>query len=147
MLNPTEIQAATARLITSDRIKAVDVDSLVSAFRTVFGGLEQKYGYKFQEKLEAMRDADGQQRQQAAKMVAGLIRLEDLEFTGAALNPGTSRGGLSYSQDSEELAIILYLFSLMYPLPDEFSTYDLKRGSFSNGGGAALFSESIPVIH
>lgn len=124
MLTPEEVTAGTARL-TANKLKNEDADKMASIFRRVFAGIEQREGWNFLTELQAVTDA-GNDLKQAAQIVACLTKLEELGFAVGELT-GSGRSGLKLSEKELSLEYVLFAFSKLHPIPQEFSGIDLRR--------------------
>ena len=124
MLTPEEVTAGTARL-TANKLKNEDADKMASIFRRVFAGIEQREGWNFLTELQAVTDA-GNDLKQAAQIAACLAKLEELGFAVGELT-GSGRSGLKLSEKELSLEYVLYAFSKLHPIPQEFSGIDLRR--------------------
>ncbi len=72
MLTPVEIIAGDIRLI-DNKLSALDIDKLITAFRIILGTLEVVYNYKFETKLTALTDFDNDSKR-CAQIAACLTR-------------------------------------------------------------------------
>lgn len=136
MLTSAEISAGNLRL-SANKLTQVDVSKMVSAFERVFAGLQSKYNYDFKTKLGELDDSLNSE-QEAAQVAGILIKLEALGFGVAHLKAG-GRGGVDMKQRDQYLEFVLYAFSKIYPIPPEFSTFDLMRAAFARRATSSSF--------
>lgn len=151
MLTPTEITNGNLRL-TLGKLKSEDVSGLVSLFRLILAGLEERYNYQYKQKLELLDD-NADAGKNAAQVAAILIKLETFGF-GVAELTGQRGSGVKFKQLDRYIQHVLFAFSKIYPVPAEFSIFEIKRaillGSFSSdsyyrtGSGGSGSSGSIP---
>lgn len=134
MLTAIQIQAGEDRLV-NDKLTPVDVDSTVSILRMFCADLEVRYGYKFREKLEALDDSENGY-QKAAQVAACLIIMEGLGFGVAALD-----GELKYKEKDDYAQYVTLIFSKLYPIPVEWSIYDLRRRRVRNYASNSTLSK------
>lgn len=145
MLNNAEIAAGELRL-TAGKLKPEDVNSLVSIFRVIFAGLEEKYNYQYKEKLTALDNSE----KEAGQVAAVLIKLQTFGF-GVAELTGQRGAGVKFKQLDRYIQHALFAFAKIYPVPAEFSLFDIKRAillggfstdsEFNNSSGGA--SQSV----
>lgn len=120
MLTAVQIQEGANRLV-NDKLAPIDVDATVSILRMFFADLEVRYNYQFKSKLEELNDSlDDYQK--AAQVAACLIIMEGLGFGVASLD-----GELKYKEKDDYAQYVVLIFTKLYPLPVEWSLYDLKR--------------------
>src|SRR4051812_21955822 len=111
MLSEAQVTSASTRL-DGTKLKPIDVSKLVSAFRMFFGGLEQKYGYQFQAKLEELDDSTNNDKI-ASQVAAALIVMETEGFGVSGFSGSGS--GMFYKEEDEYLKYVLFAFSKIYP--------------------------------
>lgn len=128
MLTQQTIDDGVDRLVDGKLI-AVDVSALSSIFDMTFSGTSKASTYDYDGKLAELDDT-GNERKLAAQVAGCLIKLQELEFTGAQLQG--AGGGLNYSANEEYLRYVLFAFSKIYPVPVEFSRFDMGRARFFN---------------
>lgn len=127
MLSDSEINYQkdpdTTRLNVVDGVvttlKYSDVDTLVGAFRTVLGSIEQRDNMELQETLEALDDSAAGARDKAAKMAALVVRLQTEDFGVSILTEG-----MTNSDNDQRNLYIIYGISELWPLPDELIYQD-----------------------
>ncbi len=122
MITELELVAGSTRL-QNGKLTESDVDKLVSAFRTIFGGLESYYNYQYESKLQSLDDT-ANSKKQAAQVVACLIKMEILGFPVGSL---TGKFGVIASQYDQFLSYALFAFSKIYPIPSEYSTFKIRQ--------------------
>lgn len=122
MLTSEQITAGTARLV-SGKLTGEDVGKLAPSMRAFFGSLATTYSWDFDEKLAEMDD-DSDPGKKAAQVAAMLIAMEDEE-----LGFGVARltGAMEYSETDAFAKYMKNILALMYPVPEELSTWDLRR--------------------
>lgn len=126
MLSDAEIIAAKTRL-KNNKLDLSDVDSLVSAFRSVLGSLENTYKFKLQENLEALDDSAPNARGLAAKYAAIHLRLVNEDFGVSILESGLE------NDDTEQRRIfIIFALGLMWKIPGELSYSNVPGGTANN---------------
>lgn len=141
MITEAEVTAGTARLVAS-KLKPSDVDKVISAIRMFFGGLEQKYAYDYKTKLTALDDSANTEKQ-AAQVAAALTKLESEGFGVSGFSGSGS--GMYYSEESEYLKYVMFIFSKLYPIPVEFAKYKLSLYSIGLGGrSGTVLTERVP---
>lgn len=123
MLTAAQIAVGDARLTDpAKKLTPTDVTKLVSVFDMFMAELTDKYGYTYREKLEALEDTDPETGQKAAQVAACMAIMEELGF-GVARKDGETK----YSEKEEYAQYVLIAFSMIYPIPFEWSQYDLRR--------------------
>lgn len=120
MLTLEQIEVGESRLNNS-KLTELDIDKLVSVFRMFLADLESKYRYDLKSSLESLDDSLDYARK-AAQVAGCLAILEDLGFGVASL-----QGDLNYKEKDEYFQYVIHAFSKIYPIPVEWSQYDLKR--------------------
>lgn len=136
MLTSTQIDAGTLRL-TEDKLKPVDVDSLVSVFRMFLADLEARYGYDLRGSLESLDDSLDAYKK-AAQVAACLIKMEELNFGVASLT-----GELNYKEKDEYFQYVVIAFSKIYTIPIEWSQYEWKKRQ-GKRTSSTIFTERVP---
>lgn len=136
MLTEAQVTAGTARLLNG-KLKASDIESLLSIFRGFLGSLETGYSYNLESVFTALDDTAGQKKT-AAKLAACLTLTEEIQFGVSALKPINSRNNsIDYSEKEERYAIFLYAFGLLFPIPLELSEFNDNRRTHRAGYGYA----------
>ncbi len=127
MLTATQITEGATRLV-SGKLTARDIDqaSSILSMDTFFGGLVDKYGYDFKDKLADFEDVANPDEQTAAQIAACLNQLDEIGF-GVASFQGGGRSGMYYKEKDEYWQYVQIIFLKMYPLPEELATYSKGR--------------------
>jgi hypothetical protein len=137
MLSDAEIELAANRL-ESGKLTAKDVDSLVSSFRTLLGPLEANY--TLEADLILLDDSAVGSPLKASKMAAILIRLINEDFGVDFID-----GQLKSSDDDQRRLLLIYGFTLLYPLPIELVAQDIyNRVSYSGRKSQSIDIVTIP---
>lgn len=138
MFTEGQLEVAKVRLLAPDKKKLTvgDVDLAVKHIRLVIGDLEVKYNYQLSTKLAALDDTDGLNA--AVNVAACLNELTDKQFGVGSLT-GSGRSGVRVSQRDQRLEITLFMFSYLYTIPTELSSYSIQRSSGKT-------SSSVPSV-
>ena len=137
MLSDVEIDLAANRLLDG-KLTAVDVDSLISSFRTLLGPLEINYPLAVD--LGALDDTAVGSPRKAAKMAAILVRLIAEDFGVDLID-----SQLVSSDNDQRNLLLIYGFSLLYPIPVELVSQDIyNRVSYSGRKSQTIDVVTIP---
>jgi hypothetical protein len=121
----TEIQLTEAGARLDDgKITPSDISKLASAFEMFFAGLTAKYGYDYVGKLGELDDTTDVAKT-ASQVVAALIVMEQEGFGVSGFSGSGS--GMFYKEEDEYLKYVLFAFSKIYPIPLEFSKFNVSR--------------------
>jgi hypothetical protein len=126
MLTQAQIDLGNAEL-AAGKLKAQDVDGLVSGFRMFFGDLETKYGYDWRTKLTALDD-NADAAHTAAQVAACFLIMQELGFGVGVMDGG--RDAIKFKEKDEYWQYLAFIHTKFYPIPVELSGYSLSRGAF-----------------
>lgn len=141
MFSDSEILAAKARLKdgangAQGKLSGSDIDSLIGAFRQVLGPLEDAYSFNLQSTLESLDDTTND-KERAAKMAAGLIRLIDQDFDVSTLDTT-----IVDDANTQRRLFIISMIGLIWKLPAELSQLSAQYQAWASRGRTG----SIPMI-
>jgi len=126
MITEAQISDAATRL-ENNKLKARDVESMVSTMRQQLAGLTDRYNWDFQGWFESADDTDQSAETgkfRAAKIAAVMNLIEDDQFGVAALR---NSSGANFDQDEQLKAYCTWVLGLFTHIPHELSKYDLSR--------------------
>jgi hypothetical protein len=125
ILTSAEITAGAGTL-SGGKLKASQVEDLVSTFRSYLGSLAGNYALK--PTFEALTDTADSNK--AAKLAACLLRWQDNAFDVSAFAAtNANRTGFTDSTPGENFEIFKYAFGLFWDFPIELENRWLNRSN------------------
>lgn len=119
MFTEAEITAGATRL-ESGKLKAKDIDSIITAFRKYFRHLETTYSYAYRTDLEALDDT-GNDKQVCAEIGAALDKMTSFTWGSAAKLQGGS-DAIFFEENSRYFEYVAIIWTKLYPWPEEMGT-------------------------
>ncbi len=124
MFTEAEITAGADRL-ESGKLKAKDIDSIITAFRKYFKHLETVYSYSYLTDLEALDDT-GNDKQVCAEIGAALNKMTSFTWGSAAKLQGGA-DAIFFEENSRYFEYVAIIFSKLYAWPEEMQSNGIIR--------------------
>ena len=124
MFTEAEITTGADRL-ESGKLKAKDIDSIITAFRKYFKHLETKYSYAYRTDLEALDDT-GNDKQTCAEIGAALDKMTSFSWGSAAKLQGGS-DAIFFEENSRYFEYVAIIFTKLYAWPEEMGSNGIIR--------------------